>query len=80
MAAPEWETFYKETNEPHNIDEAKLLVQKFVDRHEEKGSRIVLITVMTSATFAILYQSLSLCYGHSTFGFDLGREWKPCST
>ena len=54
MASHEWENFFKETNEPHNLNEAKSLVQKFVDRHEESGSRIVLITVRSNVIFVSL--------------------------
>ena len=37
--------FFKETNEPHNFDEIKALANSFVEKHVEKGSRIVLVTV-----------------------------------
>ena len=45
MASSE-EKFFKETNEPHNLSEAKVLVQKFVDSHQETGSKIALVTVI----------------------------------
>ena len=45
MASSE-EKFFKETNEPHNLSETKVLVQKFVDSHQETGSKIALVTVI----------------------------------
>lgn len=39
------EKFFKETKEPQNFIETKALIQNFVEKHLENGSRIVLVTV-----------------------------------
>ena len=51
MAAHDPEKFFEETNEPHNFDEIKALANSFVEKHVEKGSRIVLVSVRNLDNF-----------------------------